>query len=104
MVASQRTGFRRSAGLSACARRGMLRRAAPSVRRLSQEPNMSRTLSWVGPALLATTLIAQQDPPEPKPPTSASAAERFAALQAEHTKLSDEHTAKVRDALAKTKA
>ena len=66
---------------------------------------MSRILSWAAPALLATALVAQQEPPPTSPPPAASgtAAERFAALQAEQKKLISDWQAKAKEAQAAAK-
>jgi hypothetical protein len=68
---------------------------------------MSRILWWAGPALLMTALVAQQDPPTSPPPApsgTATAAERFAALQADVKKLNADYQAKVKEARAKAEA
>ncbi|MFN6145409.1 MAG: hypothetical protein ACK5AL_03515 [Planctomycetota bacterium] len=63
-----------------------------------------RTITkWALPLLLAATLAAQQRPPQPTP-KSPAAAERYAALQAEQTKLSDEWMAKVKAMAAEAEA
>ncbi len=65
---------------------------------------MPRTLSWVGPALLVTALVAQQGPPDSSPPAPSAgvtAAERLAALQAEQKKVMADYQAKAREAAAK---
>lgn len=66
---------------------------------------MTTRLSWVGPVLLATTLFAQQGPPDPKPSGAAAspAAERLAALEAEAKQLMDDYSTKARAAAAKAK-
>lgn len=63
---------------------------------------MQRIVSWVGPLLIATLVVAQQDPPT-KPATPASAAERLEALQAEQKKTMDEWQQQMKDAQAKAK-
>lgn len=68
---------------------------------------MSRILSWAGPALLATALVAQQDPPKDPPPAqsgTATAAERYAALQADVKKVITEYQAQVKEVRAKAEA
>lgn len=67
---------------------------------------MLRTLVWVGPALLATALVAQQKPADasaPAPRGAGAAAERYADLQADQKKLMDEYMAKVKEYSAKAK-
>lgn len=65
---------------------------------------MSRIVVWVGPALLATALVAQQQPADASAPRGAPpAAERYAALQADQKKMMDEYMAMAREASAKAK-
>lgn len=63
---------------------------------------MQKIVSWVGPLLIATALVAQQDPPT-KPAQPASAAERLAALQAEQKKTVDEWQQQMKEAQQKAK-
>ena len=58
-----------------------------------------KTLVWLGPALLATALVAQQKPADASAPRGApTATERYAALQADQKKLTDEYQATVKEA------
>jgi hypothetical protein len=86
---------RRLAGIIAIAARG-----AP---RPTPETTMRTITTWALPLLLAATLAAQQRqaPPTPKSP---AAAERYAALQAEQKKLTDEWMAKVKAMSAEAEA
>jgi hypothetical protein len=60
---------------------------------------------WVGPALLAAVLTAQQKPVDASAPApkGATAAERLAELQADQKKLTDEFQAKAKEYSAKAK-
>jgi len=64
---------------------------------------MSRIVVWVGPALLATALVAQQPTDATAPRGAPPAAARYAELQAELKQMTDEYMAKVREASAKAK-
>lgn len=64
---------------------------------------MLRFVSWVSPLLIATVLVAQQGPPDSKPATPATAAERLAALKVDQKKMMDEWQKAAREAQAKAK-
>lgn len=64
---------------------------------------MQRFVSWVGPWLIATALVAQQGPPDSKPAVPATAAERIAALKAEQKKLIEDWQQQMREAAKKPK-
>lgn len=64
---------------------------------------MQRFVSWVGPLLIATAVVAQQGPPDARPAAPATAAERFAALKADQKKMMDDWQKAMREAAAKPK-
>jgi hypothetical protein len=64
---------------------------------------MRTITTWALPLLLAGALAAQQRPPQPTP-RSPAAAERYAALQAEQKKLSEEWMVKAKASVAEAEA